>query len=50
MLGGGNWNELILASGTVKFDEAAREPGASVRGRLQVELGRFSGGDHLPVR
>lgn len=50
VLNPGNFNDLVLVSGTATFDEAARAPDAPVRGRVKLDIGRFQGGDFLPVR
>lgn len=48
--GFGNFSDMVFLSGTVTFDEAAREANAPVSGRVKLELAKFQGGEHLPPR
>lgn len=50
MLAGGKMDQFVLASGTIQFDAAARKAGAPVTGTVDVQMGKFVGGDHLPPR
>ena len=42
-----NPGSLTMAGGTATFDQAGREPGTPVSGKLDLSIGRFFGGKNL---
>ncbi len=43
-------NQLVMVGGEVTFDEADREVGAPISGKVEVDFGKIEGGDYLPIR
>lgn len=50
MLSKNKLENLILVDGTAIFDQAKREDGAPVSGKVNVTFGAFDGGDNMPRR
>jgi spore coat protein CotH len=50
MLNRGKMDSFIMAGGSATFEQAKREVGAPVVGKVKLKIGRFQGGDHLPPR